>query len=81
MDHRSFGPAQAPAHVRFRLHCIFGKIVGWPVFMSIDIVTGIVWGFVGGEWKGAGRAALGYCLTGIGILFLAIGVISLGNAP
>jgi L-rhamnose-H+ transport protein len=60
---------------------IFGKIVGWPVFMSIDIVTGIVWGFVGGEWKGASRTALGYCLTGIGILFLAIGVISLGNAP
>jgi L-rhamnose-H+ transport protein len=57
-----------------------GKIVGWPVFMSLDIVTGIVWGFLGSEWKGASRAALGYCLTGIAVLFLAIGVISFGNA-
>jgi len=57
-----------------------GGIVGWPVFMSIDIIAGILWGFFGGEWKGASRTALGYCLTGIAILFLAIGVISLGKA-
>ena len=57
-----------------------GKIVGWPVFMTVDIIAGIGWGFLGGEWKGAGRTALGYCLTGIAILFLAIGVISFGNA-
>jgi L-rhamnose-H+ transport protein len=57
-----------------------GKIVGWPEFMSIDIIAGILWGFFGGEWKGASRTALGYCLAGIAILFLAIGVISLGNA-
>ena len=55
------------------------SLVG-PCIMSIDIIAGIVWGFVGGEWKGASRAALGYCLTGIAILFLAIGVISLGSA-
>ncbi len=57
-----------------------GGIVGWPVYMSVDIIAGIAWGFLGGEWKGASRTALGYCLTGIAILFLAIGVISLGNA-
>lgn len=57
-----------------------GKIVGWPVFMSVDIIAGIGWGFLGGEWKGASRRALTYCLMGIAILFLAIGVISLGNA-
>ena len=56
-----------------------GKIVGWPVFMSVDIIAGILWGFLGGEWKGASRAALASCLTGIAILFLAIGVISFGN--
>jgi L-rhamnose-H+ transport protein len=56
-----------------------GGIIGWPVYMSINIITGNAWGFVGGEWKGAGRLALGYCLTGIGILLLAIAVISLGN--
>ena len=57
-----------------------GGIVGWPVYLSIDIIAGIFWGFLSGEWKGASRAALGYCLTGIAILFLAIGVISLGSA-
>jgi len=57
-----------------------GGIIGWPVYMSINIITGIAWGFAGGEWKGAGRLALGYCLTGIGILLLAIAVISFGNA-
>jgi L-rhamnose-H+ transport protein len=57
-----------------------GKIVGWPVFMSVDIIAGMGWGFLGGEWKCASRTALAYCLTGIAILFLAIGVISLGNA-
>jgi L-rhamnose-H+ transport protein len=57
-----------------------GGVVGWPVYLSIDIIAGILWGFFGGEWKGASRTALGYCLTGIAILFLATGVISLGNA-
>ena len=57
-----------------------GGIIGWPVYMSVDIVAGLLWGFLGGEWKAASRVALGYCLAGIAILFLAIGVISLGNA-
>jgi L-rhamnose-H+ transport protein len=57
-----------------------GKIVGWPVYMSVDIIAGSAWGFLGGEWKGASRTALTYCLIGIAILFLAIGVISYGNA-
>lgn len=57
-----------------------GGIIGWPVYMSLDIIAGLVWGFLGGEWKGASRTALGYCLSGIAILFIAIAVISFGNA-
>ena len=57
-----------------------GGIVGWPVFMSVAIIAGNAWGFLGGEWKGASRRALTYCLTGIAILCLAIGVIGLGNS-
>ena len=57
-----------------------GGIVGWPMFISTAIITGNLWGFLSGEWKGVSRPALVYCLTGIGILFLAIGVISMGNA-
>jgi L-rhamnose-H+ transport protein len=57
-----------------------GGIVGWPMFISTAIITGNLWGFLSGEWKGVSRGALVYCLTGIGILFIAIGVIGMGNA-
>jgi L-rhamnose-H+ transport protein len=57
-----------------------GTIVGWPVFMSMDIIAGMAWGFLGGEWKGASRKSLTYCIIGIVILFGAIGVIAFGNA-
>ena len=57
-----------------------GSIVGWPVFMSIDIIAGSTWGFINREWKGASRVSYGYCLAGIGVLFLAIAIIALGNA-
>ena len=40
-----------------------GGIVGWPVFMSVDIIAGMLWGFLGGEWKGASRTAC-YCSSG-----------------
>jgi L-rhamnose-H+ transport protein len=56
-----------------------GAIVGWPMFISLAIISGNLWGFLSGEWKGASRTALTYCLTGIGILILAIVVISSGN--
>jgi L-rhamnose-H+ transport protein len=57
-----------------------GGIIGWPVFMVMDIIVGLFWGMITGEWKGAGRQALTYCWTGIGILILAIVVISVGSA-
>jgi L-rhamnose-H+ transport protein len=59
---------------------VLGGMIGWPVFMSMDIIAGISWGFINREWKGASRASYGYCLSGIGILFLAIAIIALGNA-
>jgi len=57
-----------------------GGIVGWPVFMTLDIIAGIFWGAVTGEWKQASKRALVYCWTGVGILILAIAMISIGNA-
>jgi L-rhamnose-H+ transport protein len=57
-----------------------GGIVGWPVFMTLDIIAGIFWGAVTGEWKQASKRTLAYCWTGVGILILAIVVISIGNA-
>ncbi len=57
-----------------------GGIVGWPVFMTLDIIVATFWGAVSGEWKQASRRAVAYCWAGIGVLVLAIVLISIGNA-
>ncbi|MGA7030658.1 MAG: L-rhamnose/proton symporter RhaT [Candidatus Acidiferrales bacterium] len=57
-----------------------GGIVGWPVFMTLDIIAGIFWGAVTGEWKQASRRAVAYCWAGVAVLILAIILISIGNA-
>jgi L-rhamnose-H+ transport protein len=57
-----------------------GGIVGWPVFMTIDIIAALFWGVVYGEWKGASRRALLYNWAGVLVLVIAIAVISAGNA-
>lgn len=57
-----------------------GNIVGWPIFMTLDIIVGLFWGAMSGEWKGASRRALLFNWAGIGVLLVAIAVISAGNA-
>lgn len=57
-----------------------GGFVGWPIFMTIDIIAALFWGVISGEWKGASRRANAYNWIGVGILLIAIAVISLGNA-
>jgi len=57
-----------------------GGVVGWPIFMTIDIIAALSWGAVTGEWKGASRQALLYNWMGVGVLVVAIAVISAGNA-
>jgi L-rhamnose-H+ transport protein len=59
---------------------VWGSIIGWPIFITLDIIVGLFWGAVSGEWKGASRLALIYNWVGVGVLLLAIGVISAGNA-
>jgi L-rhamnose-H+ transport protein len=55
-----------------------GPILGWPLFMSVIIVTSNVWGFMTGEWKGAGRKPLTIML--VGILLLIVGFTTLAFA-
>ncbi len=57
-----------------------GGVVGWPIFMTIDIIAALFWGAVTGEWKGASRRALLYNWLGVSVLLIAIAVISAGNA-
>ncbi|MFB3920906.1 MAG: L-rhamnose/proton symporter RhaT [Terriglobia bacterium] len=57
-----------------------GGIVGWPLFMSMGLITSNVWGAVTGEWRGASRRAYAYSLVGIVFLIVAIVVISRGGS-
>jgi L-rhamnose-H+ transport protein len=63
-----------------RLMGTLGGIIGWPIFMTIDIVVALVWGAVSGEWKGASRRALSYNWAGVTVLLFAIAIISAGGA-
>lgn len=54
-----------------------GAVVGWPVFMAMNIVTASLWGgLVAREWRGASLRTYSYSWMGIVILIVAIGVIS-----
>lgn len=56
-----------------------GGIVGWPLFMSMALITSNTLGALSGEWKNAPRAAWMYSLAGMGLLMVAITVIARGG--
>ena len=58
----------------------WGVVVGWPLFISLSIVTGNLWGLSKGEWRGAPPHARRLLNAGIGILIAAVVAISLSNA-
>jgi L-rhamnose-H+ transport protein len=47
-----------------------GPVLGWPLFMSIIIVASSTWGFITGEWKGAGKKAVNSMILAIALLIL-----------
>lgn len=47
-----------------------GPILGWPLFMSVIIISSNVWGFATGEWKEATVKAVRTMLLGIAFLIL-----------
>jgi L-rhamnose-H+ transport protein len=57
-----------------------GGIVGWPLFMSMSLITSSTWGALTGEWKGASSRSYAYSLVGITFLIVAIIVISRGGS-
>jgi L-rhamnose-H+ transport protein len=57
-----------------------GGALGWPLFVATNIITGNVWGAITGEWAGASRRSYAYASAGIGILVIAIFIISRGGA-
>lgn len=57
-----------------------GGIVGWPLFMSMALITSNALGALSGEWRGAPRAAWGWSMAGMVLLIAAITVIARGGA-
>ena len=56
-----------------------GNVIGWPLFMSISIIAGNLWGVWKGEWKGAPAKSKNYLKLGILVLIIAIVVIASSN--
>ncbi len=47
-----------------------GPVLGWPLFMSVIIVASSAWGFITGEWKGAGKKAVNTMILSIALLIV-----------
>lgn len=54
----------------------WGTILGWPLFMSLIVITASVLGIVTGEWKGTGKRPLQIQLGGVAVLVLAVFVLA-----
>jgi L-rhamnose-H+ transport protein len=58
----------------------WGLVAGWPLFISISIVTGNIWGLWRGEWQGAPASARRLLNLGLVILIVAVIVAALSNS-
>lgn len=47
-----------------------GPVLGWPLFMSVIILVSSGWGFLTGEWKGAGSKSVKIMMAAIALLIL-----------
>ncbi len=56
-----------------------GGIVGWPLFMSMSLITSNLLGALSGEWKGSPPAAWRFSIGGIALLIVAITIIARGG--
>jgi L-rhamnose-H+ transport protein len=58
----------------------WGVIVGWPLFISLSIVTGNLWGLWRGEWTGAPTQARRWLNLGLLVLLVAVITVALSNS-
>lgn len=56
-----------------------GAVLGWPVFMSMNIIVANVLGFATGEWTGTSSKARTLCWIGILVLVAAIIVVAVAG--
>jgi len=53
-----------------------GTVLGWPLFMSLIVITASLLGIVTGEWKNTGTTPVRIQIAGAGTLVLAVIVLS-----
>ncbi len=53
-----------------------GTVLGWPLFMSLIVITASLWGILTEEWKGTGRQPLQIMMGGVAVLVVAIFVLA-----
>jgi len=53
-----------------------GPILGWPLFMSLIVITASLLGVLTGEWKHAGRKPLLIQLSGVAVLVVAVFILA-----
>jgi L-rhamnose-H+ transport protein len=56
-----------------------GIVVGWPLFISLSIAVGNIWGLWRGEWKGSPRDARRFLAQGLALLMVAIVTLAVSN--
>ena len=49
-----------------------GPVLGWPLFMSLIVITASLLGMMTGEWRQSGRGPLSIQLAGVVVLVLAV---------
>jgi L-rhamnose-H+ transport protein len=58
----------------------WGVIAGWPLFISLSILVGNLWGLWLGEWKGAPLGARRWLNGGMMTLIVAVVIVALSNS-
>ena len=58
----------------------WGVVVGWPLFISLAILVGNLWGLWKGEWKGASIKARSTLNRGLAVLIAAVIIIAVSNS-
>jgi len=57
----------------------WGVVVGWPLFISVSIIVGNLWGLWRGEWKDAPAVARRLLAQGLLVLIVAVIVVAISN--
>jgi L-rhamnose-H+ transport protein len=58
----------------------WGAIAGWPLFISLSIVVGNLWGLWRGEWQGAPALSRRLLNQGLLVLIVAVIIVAISNS-